>query len=330
LLRFAGANTSTPSFDPMFDAVNGIEGFTGQIYAITSDIFGSLYVGGLFATTFPTPITMSNLCIVGNAYGASGTQTYTNDTGQFSTNGVVYAMYSYNNSGQYNIYVGGNFTNVAGGFQTIQYGAVYYVGWGSSPPTPFTTIGQGNFNSLINSFAPSVVAGTLLFTGAFSFTENGELINYGGWSELANPLTPVRSFNIATIGASGLVRNGINPNNGLSYNFFITDNKQVWYGIDNNSWEDGGIASSVSGNPTGIIWNGTSPYVLMPNSTTGVRVGVSSTASATFELPSEAFRTTGGTFKKASLGEYQSQQFVANSTGEFYIPVGTAIATFSN
>ena len=182
-------------------------------------------------------------------------------------------MFAYNNSGQYNIYIGGNFTSVAGGLQPIQYGAVYYVGWGSSPPTPFTTIGQGNFNSLINSFAPSVVAGTLLFTGAFSFTENSELINRGGWSELANPLTPVRSFNIATLGVSGLVRNGINLNNGATYNFFITDDKQVWYGVDNNSWEDGGIASSVSGNPTGIILDGLNPYVLMPNSTSGVRQG---------------------------------------------------------
>ena len=112
--------------------------------------------------------------------------------------------------------------------------------------------------------------------------------------------------------------------------FFITDNRQVWFGTDINAWEDGGIASPLSVYPSGIIWNGTYPYVLIPTSSTGVRAGIPSTANATFILPSEAFRTATGTFSKAILPEYTSQQFVANSTGTLYIPVGTPISTFSN
>jgi hypothetical protein len=326
LMRFAGAGTSTPAFDPVFSA-SGQEGFNGQIYAITSDNT-NVYVGGNFTTTFPPAFTLSNLCIVGNPYGSSGTQTYTDDTGQFSTNNIVYAMYSYNNSGVQNIYVGGNFTNVAGGFQTIAYGAVYEVNWTT---TPFSTLGIGNFNSLILGFAPAVDGTHLLITGAFSFTEGSDLIQYGGYSTLANTLTPIKPFNITGLGASGLARNCINRPNGLTpaVNFFITDNRQVWFGTDINAWEDGGVAFG-SGTPAGIIWNGTNPYVLMPSSTTGVRIGVASTANATFILPSEAFRTATGTFAKAILPEYTSQQFVANSTGTLYIPVGTPISTFSN
>jgi hypothetical protein len=326
LLRFAGAGTSTPVEDPMFSS-SGIQGINGQIYAITSDN-NNLYFGGLFNATFPVPSTLSNLCIVGNPYGSSGTQTYTNDTGNFTTNEVVYAMFSYNNSGTQNIYVGGNFTNVAGGFQTIAYGAVYEVNWTT---TPFSTLGIGNFNSLILGFAPAVDGTHLLITGAFSFTEGSELIQYGGYSTLASPLTPIKPFNITGLGASALARNCINRPNGLTppVNFFITDNRQVWFGTDINAWEDGGVAFG-SGTPAGIIWNGTYPYVLAPATTTGVRVGIPSTANATFILPSEAFRTTGGTFSKAILPEYTSQQFVANSTGTLYIPVGTPISTFSN
>jgi hypothetical protein len=330
LMRFAGAGTSTPAFDPIFSA-SGQEGFNGQIYAITSDN-NNVYVGGNFTTTFPSAFTLSNLCIVGNPYGASGTQTYTNDVnlgvGQFSTNGIVYAMFSHNNGGTQNIYVGGNFTEVAGGFQLIAYGAVYEVNWTT---TPFTTLGLGNFNSLINNFAPAVDGVSLLFTGSFNFVEGGETIKYGGYSSLASPFTtPLKSFNIATIGASGIVRNCINLNNGLSFNFFITDDRQVWFGTDTNAWEDGGVAFSGSQYATGIIWNGSNPYVLMPTSTTGVRFGVASTANATFILPSENFRTAGGTFAKAVLPEYTSQQFIADSTGTLYIPVGTPISTFTN
>jgi len=329
LMRFAGANTLTPSFDPIFSA-SGQEGFNGQIYAITSDN-NNVYVGGNFSTTFPSAYTLSNLCIVGDPYGVGGNQTYTNDVnmgvGQFSTNGIVYAMFSHNNSGTQNIYVGGNFTQVAGGFQLIAFGAVYEVGWTT---TPFSTLGQGNFNSLINNFAPAVDGVSLLFTGSFNFTEGGETIKYSGYSSLASPtFTPLKSFNIPTISASALCRNCINLNNGLSFNFFITDDRQVWFGTDTNAWEDGGVAYG-SGTPAGIIWNGSNPYVLSPSTATGVRIGVASTASATFVLPSENFRTSGGTFSKAVLPEYTSQQFVADSTGTLYIPVGTPISTFSN
>jgi hypothetical protein len=326
LLRFAGAGTSTPVEDPMFSA-SGIQGINGQIYAITSDN-NNLYFGGLFNTTFPVASTLSNLCIVGNPYGAGGTQTYTNDTGNFTTNQVVYAMFAYNNGGTQNIYVGGNFTDVAGGFQNISYGAVYEVGWTT---TPFSTLGIGNFNSLILGFAPAVDGTHLLITGAFSFTEGSDLIQYGGYSTLASPLTPIKPFNITGLGASANARNCINRPNGSSpaVNFFITDNRQVWFGTDINAWEDGGVAFG-SGTPAGIIWNGTYPYALIPTTTTGVRAGIPSTANATFILPSEAFRTATGTFSKAILPEYTSQQFVANSTGTLYIPVGTPISTFSN
>jgi hypothetical protein len=327
LMRFAGAGTSTPAFDPVFSA-SGQEGFNGQIFAITSDN-NNVYVGGLFTSTFPTAFTLSNLCIVGNPYGASGTQTYTNDSNNFTTNNFVYAMSSYNNGGTQNIYVGGNFTEVASGFQTIAFGAVYEVGWTT---TPFSTLGLGNFNSLINNFAIAIDGTHMLITGAFSFTEGSDLIQYGGYSSLASPLSPIKPFNITGLGASGIVRNCINLNSGLTplTNFFITDNRQVWFGTDINAWEDGGIASPLSVYPSGIIWNGTYPYVLIPTSSTGVRAGIPSTANATFILPSEAFRTATGTFSKAILPEYTSQQFVANSTGTLYIPVGTPISTFSN
>jgi hypothetical protein len=328
LLRFAGAGTLTPSFDAMYSAT-GQQGFNGQVYGITSSTT-TLYVGGNFSTTFPTAYTLSNLCIVANPYGAGGTQTYTDDfqsgTGQFSTNGIVYAMSYHNNGGVENVYVGGNFTEVAGGFQLIAYGAVYEVGWTS---TPFTTLGFGNFNSLINSFSVAVDGVSMLFTGSFNFIENGEAIKYSGYSSLANPFTsPLKSLNIATISASGIVRNGIISRNG--YNFIITDDRQVWYGTDTNAWEDGGVAEVSVQYPTGITYDGVSPYVLMPLSTTGVRKGVTSTGSAIFELPSENFRTISGTFSKATLPEYTSQQFIADGTGTLYIPVGTPISTFSN
>lgn len=329
LMRFAGAGTLTPSFDPMFSA-SGQNGFNGVVNAITHDN-NNLYVGGLFTSTFTTAMTLSNLCIIGDPYGVGGNQTYSGDLNmgieQFSTNGEVNAMFAYNSSGNQYIFVGGNFTQVAGGFQLIPYGAVYLVNWTT---TPFSTLGMtGGFNNPISSFAPSVDGASLLFTGSFNFTEGSETMKYGGWADLANPTgTNLKGFNIPTISPS-TSRNCININNGNSYNFFITDDRQVWFGTDNNSWEDGGVAFT-SGTPTGIMWFGTNPYVAMPTSTYGFRIGISSTSSAIFQLPSEAFKTSGGTFSKASLPEYAAQLFIADITGSYYHAVGTPISTFSN
>ena len=78
------------------------------------------------------------------------------------------------------------------------------------------------------------------------------------------------------------------------------------------------------------MWFGTNPFVAMPTSTYGFRIGISSTSSAIFELPSEAFKTSAGTFSKATLPEYAAQLFIADITGSYYHAVGTPISTFSN
>jgi hypothetical protein len=276
LLRFSGANVAAaPVFDPMFSSATGMNGISGDIYAITSSST-TLYIGGHFATTFIVPSSLFNLCIIGNPYGASGNQTYTADTQggvvNFSTGSIyetVYALYYHNNSGVENVYVGGNFTTVAEGYQPIPYGAVYEVGWAT---TPFTTLGVGGFNAPVSSFSKAVDGASLLFTGSFSFTENGELIKYGGYSELANNLNPVKSFNIASISQS-TSSNCIGVN-ASGYNFFITDNRQVWFGTDSNSWKDGGVAFT-GGTPSGIVYDSATshPYVAMPTSLSGVRKG---------------------------------------------------------
>jgi hypothetical protein len=278
LLRFSGANVAAaPVFDPMFSSsATGMNGISGVIYAITSSST-TLYIGGHFDTTFIVPSSLYNLCIIGNPYGASGNQTYTADTQggvvNFSTgstiNETVYALYYHNNSGVENVYVGGNFTTVAEGYQLIPYGAVYEVGWTT---VPFTTLGVGGFNAPISSFSKAVDGASLLFTGSFNFNEAGQAIKYGGYSELANNLNPVKSFNIASISQS-TSSNCIGVN-ASGYNFFITDNRQVWYGTDSNSWKDGGVAWS-SGTPTGILYDTATayPYVAMPTSLSGVRQG---------------------------------------------------------
>jgi hypothetical protein len=333
LLRFAGSGTLTPAFDPMFSAGASDIGFAGPVNAIACDNT-NLYVGGLFSSTFGSgsPVVLSNLCIISNPFAAGGSQVYSNDVvsgiGQFSTNGVVNAMEWVNVSGANYIYVGGNFTEVAGGFQLIAYGAIYGVGWTS---TPFTTIGvSGGFNAPITSFGKAIDGVHILFTGSFNFVDGTETIKYGGFQDYSNFTNQLYGFGIATLSQS-TSRNCIAIYNSGTYNFFITDDRQVWFGTDLNAWEDGGVAFS-TGTPTGIAWDSatTYPYVAMPTSTYGFRIGIPSTSSAVFQLPSQAFRTQAGTFSKATLPEYASQLFVADVNGLYYHAVGTPICTFSN
>jgi hypothetical protein len=325
LMRFSGSNTTTPLFDPMFDSVSSIEGFSGNINAITADAGNNtLYVGGLFAATVPSPIPLENLCIVGNCFGASGSQTYSNDVSgfaQFAANGEIYAMMYYNG----NVYYGGDFSNVASGLQNITNAAFYTPAWATIPSSSNGTIGQGGFNAPLTSFQMAVNgSGILLFTGSFNFTEASVLIKYGGYIDTASPLI-LNSFGIPTLGVS------THPNcmnTGGTLNILIQDDNQVWYGTDENSWEDGGIANPTDF-PNGITYDGSFMYAIFQNYHS-VRKGSPSTASTIFELPSEAFKTSAGSFKKATLPEYASQLFVADINGTYYHAVGTPIATFSN
>jgi len=312
LMRFSGAGYSF--FDPMFSTI-GQNGFSGTVNAITSD-GTNLYVGGLFATTFSNPATLYNLCIISNPFAAGGNQTYTNDSNNFSTDGEVNAMDWTNVSGVNYIYVGGNFTSVANGFQSISYAAVYEVGWTT---TPFSSLGVGGFNAPVSSFSKAVDGVSMLFTGSFNFTEAGQAIKYGGYSEIANNLNPVKSFIIASISQS-TSRNCIGVN-ASGYNFFITDNRQVWFGTDSNSWKDGGIAFITSGTPSGIVYDSATshPYVAMPTSTTGFRVGsplsylyYSTNSGASWTLPSNSSGSVPDvTFSSISLDLLSGQNGVA-------------------
>jgi len=335
LMRFSGSSTLTPLFDPIFDGVTGDFGVAGYVNAIACDNT-NLYVGGLFTSTFgsgpPTPL--SNLCIISNPFALGSSQVYSNDVvfgvAQFATNGEVYAMEWVQVSGQNYIYVGGNFTNVASGLQSINYGAIYGVGWSL---TPFTTIGSSNsFNGPITSFGKAIDGVNILFTGSFNFIDVSEQIKYGGYQDYSSYTNQLGGFMIASITpSSNLCRNAIAIFNSGTYNFFITDDRQVWFGTDINVWEDGGVAFS-SGIPKGIAWYSATgyPYVAMPTSTFGFRYGVPLSSTAVFQLPSQGFKVQAGSFSKATLPEYAAQAFVADINGLYWHAVGTPIATFSN
>jgi hypothetical protein len=204
------------------------------------------------------------------------------------------------------------------------------VGWTT---TPFTTIGQNNnFNAPITSFGKAIDGANILFVGSFNFADGTETIKYGGFQDYSNFTNQLYGFGISGISpSSSNCRNSIAIYNSGTYNFFITDDRQVWFGTDLNAWEDGGVAFS-TGIPKGICWSSASanPYVAMPTSTYGFRIGIPTTTSAVFQLPSQAFKTSAGTFSKATLPEYASQHFVADANGLYYHAVGTPICSFSN
>jgi hypothetical protein len=326
LMRFAGSGTLTPSYDPMFSST-GQNGFNGPVNAITSD-GTNLYVGGSFTSTFITPMSLENLCIVGNPFAAGGTQTYTNDiqlgVANFAANGEIYAMcYSTGN-----VYYTGNFTQVASGFQLINYAAFYTPNWTTSSNG---TMGLGNFDAPPYSLAMAVSPSTtkLIFTGNFNFTENSIQIKYCGYLDVNTPFNAVLPLGITGLTSGSTRRNTLNVNGGL--NMMIMDDLQVWYGDDINLWEDGGVAYTTLpvGVPSGILSNGTTPYAIIDGHTF-VRIGTATTGSSTFTLPSEAFKTPNGSFAIATLPQYTSQQFIADVGGAYYHAVGTPICSFSN
>ena len=327
LMRFSGANTNTPAFDPIFSA-SGEEGFNGNVNAITGDAgSGILYVGGLFSATVPPPPTvLENLCIVGNVYAGGGSQTYTNDVvgvAQFAANGEILAMEYYGG----NVYYGGNFTQVASGFQLINWAAFYTPAWASIPTSSNGTIGQGNFNSSVYSFQMSVDgSGKLMFCGDFNFTENSQVIKYGGYIDTATPINPCEPFGIATLAQVGH-RNTMNT--GGTLNILVDDDNRVWYGTDVNLWEDGGIAQTPPAAARGIIYESGAIYGIF-DTHLSVRLGSPLTSSAVFELPSQGFKTPSGSWSKATVPEYASQHFVADALGTYWHAVGTPISTFSN
>ena len=314
LMRFAGSSTLTPTYDAMYSST-GQNGFNGPVNAITSDGV-NLYVGGLFSSTFTTPMSLENLCIVGNPFAAGGTQTFTNDiqigVANFTANGEIYAMcYSTGN-----VYYTGNFTNVASGFQLISYAAFYTPNWTTSSNG---TIGLGNFNSPPYSLAMATApnATKLLFSGGFNFVENSTQIKYGGYIDVNTPFNACLPFAINGLTASSR-RNTLNVNGGL--NMMIMDDLQVWYGGDINLWEDGGIAFT-SGTPSGIVYDSATshPYVAMPTSTTGFRVGsplsylyYSTNSGASWTLPSNSSGSVPDvTFSSISLDLLSGQNGVA-------------------
>jgi hypothetical protein len=331
IMRFAGSGTATPVFDPIYNSSTTQEGVSGNVNAITIDAgSGTMYFGGLFNSTFPSPYALENLCIMTNCFGSSGSQTFNNDlagvptpVANFAANGEIYCMEYYGG----NVYYGGNFTQVASGFQLINYAAFYTPNWATIPQSSNGTIGQGNFNDPVYSFQMSVDgSGKLMFVGQFNFTENSQLIKYGGYIDTATPFDPCLPFGIATIGISSNL-NCMNRNGTL--NMFITDANEVWYGTDVNSWEDGGVAETTTFGPRGILYDSGALYAII-DQYLSVRLGSPSTASATFVLPSEAFKTSAGSFSKATLPEYASQHFVADVGGTYYHAVGTPICSFSN
>ena len=331
IMRFAGSGTATPVFDPIYNSSTTQEGITGNVNAITIDAAnGIMYFGGLFNSTFPTPYALENLCIMTNCFGASGSQTFNNDyvgsptpVANFAANGEIYCMEYYGG----NVYYGGNFTQVASGFQLINYAAFYTPNWATIPQSSNGTIGQGNFNDPVYSFQMSVDgSGKLMFVGQFNFTENSQLIKYGGYIDTATPFDPCLPFGIATL---GIISNMNVMNTGGTLNMFITDANEVWYGTDVNSWEDGGVAENTTFGPRGILYDSGALYAII-DQYLSVRLGSPSTASAVFQLPSEAFKTSAGSFSKATLPEYASQHFVADVAGTYYHAVGTPICSFSN
>jgi len=319
-----GAGIGSFYEQPMENAASNIYGINGYVNTI-KDVGSSLYVGGLFGTVNNTGQPLYNIAKFDNMT-SPGSLTIDNFGETLATNGEVNSIEYY---APY-VFVGGDFTGVqysggGGPLSFIQYFAIFETGsntWFSASPGGSTFSGRVYSMGISTMSNPANAEPQVLVLGNFSSPWNTSTYisatNPFGASPLSTNLPPVSFSN----------RNLLSCGNG--YDYVLSDTRTAYRSNSFTNWTDLGDTSGGSQPGTavsGILSNG--PYVSYSDSGI-IRVLGSVSQIAAFVLPSANFRYNGSEYQTATLNtKYTAQQFVADSAGTYFYPVGQPTCTFS-
>jgi hypothetical protein len=297
-------------FDPIYDPRdrNGVFGYVNTMYSIN----GILYVGGNFLSFANSGAAAFNLFRVSRPYDPSGTQEYDTNSDIISTDAEVFCLCL---GGSDNLFVGGSYTQVQCLYsgQNYPYFSVYLTSSSS-----WTYCAGNSFNGPVYSCSMSSVNPGYIFAGGAFNSPNVYTCYIDGYA----PNTTATPSGVSTTTIGGINR----IYSGYGRDYIIDDVGNVYYSTVFANFT--GLNNAGINIPTGVAYDGVNNGYACGLGYGYVRANnVSQTA--TFTLPSAQFRYNSGTYQSATLGLYSAQTFVADSTGQFYYPVGPPACSFS-
>ena len=292
--------------EPIYDSMTSAYGVNGYVNTI-SEFGGNLFVGGNFGSIAGSGNTAQNGMRVQNYGGSGGSQTYDNDSGQMGFNGEVFCSCS---NGSF-IFFGGSFSQVGSGSYSYPYFSAYNGG-------TWIQCDNNQFNGVVYACGVSQLSSNILCAG--DFTQNGfSNVCYVDGS------SPSSSAYNAGFSPSTTTRNGVACMGGID--MVVNADTSTYTSGTYQSWNYIGQANG-GYVPTGCYYSGVA-YVSF-SSYGFVRQSYNVSQACSFALPATHFYYGGNYYQTATLNtKGTAQQFISNSGGILYIPVGTPVCSFS-
>ena len=303
---YIGGGVGSYYEDPIYDSSTGSYGVNGYVNTI-SEFGGNLFVGGNFGSIAGSGNTAQNGMRVQNFGGSGGSQLYDNDSGQMGFNGEVFCSCS---NGSF-IFFGGNFSQVGSGSYSYPYFSAYNGG-------TWIQCDNNQFNGVVYACGVSQLSPHILCAG--DFTQNGfSNVCYVDGS------SPSSSAYNAGFSPSTTTRGGVSCMGGID--MVVNADTSTYTSGTYQSWNYLGQANG-GYVPSGCYYSGVA-YVSF-GSYGYVRQSYNVSQACSFALPTTHFYYGGNYYQTATLNtKGTAQQFVSNSGGIIYIPVGTPICSFS-
>ena len=302
-------DTTTYIEDPMYDGASGIYGVQvgAEVFCI-EEANGEVLIGGTF-TTLSTGGACNHIARIGNPLGASGSQTYSEYNG--GVDARVFTIYHDSNTNY--TWLGGDFINVNITLGILNYSYCAYYDNGTAS---WGMVAGNGFNSRVAIIKPTSY-GHLWVGGSFGpIAFSGQ--SYNTYIENTNPAT----YNDTTLVM------GTPPNykqafyNGSIYvdnvpDLYYSNAYQTWTSL--GAYGGAGIVSGIN------LWNGESKVI--SESYTHIR---STQAVGDDSIFIGNFKYNGITYANYTITPTNwSQQFIADTTCNFWSPIGSLIGTFS-
>ena len=317
IARFALNPTVSPTPEDILQDAGGEGGVNGGYVKALSVVSGVLFVGGSFNYLAPTMRPVNFFFQIVNCQGATNTQFFQTSNGGNSTdlNGYVLAIHAVSLN---EVYVGGIFTASITPATTLDY--IAYYDSISCGYTVLPYIGGG-----VHQIKPSAINGNyLLISGVFGLGSPYENATY--YDRTTNTYIDTQC---SGINASGIY---IIQCQGSRDYMSIYSSNEIWYSTVIGTWTNLGSPLPVPpAYVSSILYVAGYTQVAMYDTEQNYKE-ITSSQGCTFTLPSVGFTyTTSTKYINCLLNSPNtSLQFIADSTGTYWICLGTnSIATLS-
>jgi len=307
--------------EPVYSTAQTINGFNGEVRALTSDNGNDvLYVGGNFTTFEPALTDAKFIASVGVATDNTGNNVFTEVGGGVGGGGGngIYALY-FDTLTNY-LQVGGDFTTIdpLGLATNMSYGAMYYP-LGGVWSYPFA---NNNLDALVSVIRPAF-GGQLFIAGAFnppsplsepySFYADSTDVETN-YTDSGASLSQPPNYNQAYFNISGFP------------NAIMRSNTDFIVGYALGSWTSFGDPAG-GGNVSGIGFFGNNNWKVIYDGNPNVRTHTT--------LPHSCAFTGSFKYDNNSFGTYTivprnvSQQFIGDAGNSFWSIIGQGVGVFS-